>query len=40
MRQARENAKRKTVLIVLDLSYQSAREQLDGIYNYQRMYGA
>ena len=28
---------RKTVLIVLDLSYQSAREQLAGIYHFQQM---
>lgn len=29
---------RKTVLIVLDLSYQSAREQLAGIYHFQQMH--
>lgn len=28
---------RKTVLVVLDLSYQSAREQLAGIYHFQQM---
>ena len=36
MREARKTA-RKTVLIVLDLSYQSAREQLAGIYHFQQM---
>ena len=35
MRQAGKNA-RKAVLIVLDLSYQSGREQLDGIYRFQQ----
>ena len=28
---------RKTVLVILDLSYQSAREQLAGIYHFQQM---
>jgi LacI family transcriptional regulator len=36
MRQAGKIA-RKAVLIVLDLSYQSAREQLAGIYHFQQM---
>lgn len=36
MRQVSKNA-RKAVLIVLDLSYQSAREQLTGIYHFQQM---
>ena len=37
MRQAGKIA-RKAVLIVLDLSYQSAREQLAGIYRFQQMH--
>ena len=36
MREASKPA-RKAVLIVLDLSYQSAREQLAGIYHFQQM---
>lgn len=36
MREARR-IERKAVLIVLDLSYQSAREQLAGIYHFQQM---
>ena len=36
MKEARKTA-RKAVLIVLDLSYQSAREQLAGIYHFQQM---
>ena len=36
MREASKTA-RKAVLIVLDLSYQSAREQLAGIYHFQQM---
>ena len=36
MRQESKTA-RKSVLIVLDLSYQSAREQLAGIYHFQQM---
>ena len=36
MREASKTA-RKAVLIVLDLSYQSAREQLAGIYRFQQM---
>ena len=38
MKQAGKIA-RKAVLIVLDLSYQSAREQLAGIYRFQQMHG-
>jgi len=38
MRRTGENA-RKTVLVILDLSYQSAREQLAGIYHFQQTQG-
>ena len=38
MKEASKTA-RKTVLIVLDLSYQSAREQLAGIYHFQQTQG-
>ena len=34
-----DNNVRKTVLVILDLSYQSAREQLAGIYHFQQMQG-
>ena len=34
-----DNNVRKTVLVILDLSYQSAREQLAGIYHFQQIQG-
>ena len=38
MKEASKTA-RKAVLLVLDLSYQSAREQLAGIYHFQQIHG-